>query len=434
MNQKDTPEGINIQSQNIPDESVSEVVNDAEEMLMTTSNQEDEETVSIVANASIAEIPQLASIAESPQLPNIRNYLSSNTTDQMKFQLIENRQPELNYKFPAKLYKDKRKSSGFIKRFCCKDWFKMFEFITYSSADDGLYCLACVLFPDSEHRLPKKFISEPYNNWKDALTDMKTHAGCGYHLSSMSRMMAFKQTHTNPARRIDLNISEETSVRVETNRQVLFAILKSLIYCGRQGISLRGHRDDDTEKCSSFNHGNFKELLKFRADAGDNILEQHLASCAKNASYTSKTTQNELLLCIKEFMQEAIVNEVKDQIFGHYYGIQCDEVRDSSNWEQLGLVLRYTKDRKPVERVLEFISCEDISGQVLCTKIIESLTNVGLDTQLCRSQTMDGAGNMAGKYNGCAAKFTEHSPRATYHYCCSHDLNLVLCKSCELKD
>lgn len=247
-------------------------------------------------------------------------------------------------------------------------------------------------------------------------------------------MMAFKQTHTNPARQIDLNISEETSVRVETNRQVLFAILKSLIYCGRQGISLRGHRDDDTEKCSSFNHGNFKELLKFRADAGDNILEQHLASCAKNTSYTSKTTQNELLLCIKEFMQEAIVNEVKDQIFGHYYSIQCDEVRDSSNWEQLELVLRYTKDGKPVEHVLEFISCEDISGQALCTKIIESLTNVGLDTQLCRSQTMDGSGNMAGKYNGCAAKFTEHSPRATYHYCCSHDLNLVLCKSCELKE
>ena len=92
---------------------------------------------------------------------------------------------------------------------------------------------------------------------------------------------------------------------------------------------------------------NFKELLKFRADAGDNILEQHLASCAKNASYTSKTTQNELLLCIKEFMQEAIVHEVKDQTFGHYYGIQCDEVRDSSNWEQLGLVLRYPTPIRP---------------------------------------------------------------------------------------
>jgi hypothetical protein len=47
---------------------------------------------------------------------------------------------------------------------------------------------------------------------------------------------------------------------------------------------------------------------------------------------------------------------------------------------------------------------------------------------------MDGAGNMSGKYNGCAAKFTEHSPKVLYHYCCSHDLNLVLCKSCELKE
>jgi hypothetical protein len=60
-----------------------------------------------------------------------------------------------------------------------------------------------------------------------------------------------------------------------------------------------------------------------------------LASCAKNATYTSKTTQNELLLCIKEFMQDAIVKEVKGQNFGHYYGIQCDEVTDASNWEQL---------------------------------------------------------------------------------------------------
>ena len=133
-------------------------------------------------------------------------------------------------------------------------------------------------------------------------------------------------------------------------------------------------------------------------------------------------------------MRDAIVKEVKGQKFGHYYGIQCDEVTDASNWEQLGLILRYTVNNRPVERVIEFVSCEDITGVSLCNKIIESLTKAKLDTQLCRSQTMDGAGNMSGKYNGCAAKFTEHSLKALCHYCCSHDLNLVLCKSCELKE
>lgn len=47
---------------------------------------------------------------------------------------------------------------------------------------------------------------------------------------------------------------------------------------------------------------------------------------------------------------------------------------------------------------------------------------------------MDGAGNMSEKYNGCAAKFREHSSKAVYHYCSSHDLNLVLCKSSQVKE
>ena len=48
--------------------------------------------------------------------------------------------------------------------------------------------------------------------------------------------------------------------------------------------------------------------------------------------------------------------------------------------------------------------------------------------------TMDGAGNMAGKQMGCAARFSHLSPKAIYHYCSSHDLNLALCKSCQIKE
>jgi hypothetical protein len=47
---------------------------------------------------------------------------------------------------------------------------------------------------------------------------------------------------------------------------------------------------------------------------------------------------------------------------------------------------------------------------------------------------MDCAGNMPGKYNGCAAKFREPFSKAVYHYCSSHDLNLVLCKSSQVKE
>ena len=124
---------------------------------------------------------------------------------------------------------------------------------------------------------------------------------------------------------------------MQRNRQVLRSILKCLEFCGRQGIALRGHRDDETS--SSFNKGNFRALLALSVAAGDKVLEHHFDTCTKNATYTSKTTQNDLLLCVKQFIQTKLINEVKNQAIGAYYGFQCDEVTDSSNWEQLGLVL-----------------------------------------------------------------------------------------------
>ncbi|VDI02111.1 Hypothetical predicted protein [Mytilus galloprovincialis] len=197
-------------------------------------------------------------------------------------------------------------------------------------------------------------------------------------------------------------------------------------------MALRGHQDDDTGH--SKNKGNFKELIQFRINPGESTLKQHFETCSKVATYTSNTSQNELLTCIKTYIQKYIVEEMKSQPFGGYFGIQCDEVSDTSNWEQLGLVLRYVVDGVPVERLLEFILAEETTGESLCNLVVQSLASNGLDIQLCRSQTMDGAGNMSGKNVGCAAQLTRISPRAMYHYCASHNLSLVLCKSCKVTE
>ncbi|CAC5365485.1 unnamed protein product [Mytilus coruscus] len=190
---------------------------------------------------------------------------------------------------------------------------------------------------------------------------------------------------------------------------------------GRRGLALRGHRDDDQteDKTQSYNLGNYKELVKFR-EAGDSVLGDHLKQCAKNASYTSKTSQNELLSCIKRFIQETIVEEVKAQPLGPHLGYQCDEVSDANG--------------SPVEKLLEFVQAEETTGSALCGLIVKALTDAGLDIQFCHAQTMDGAGNISGKNLGCAAQFTRLSPRTVYHYCASHNLNLVLCKCCNVPE
>ena len=68
-------------------------------------------------------------------------------------------------------------------------------------------------------------------------------------------------------------------------------------------------------------------------DAGDIYLKEHLETCAKDASYISKTAQNELLECIKEYTHDIIVHEISSQEIGSKYGIQADEVTDVSNSE-----------------------------------------------------------------------------------------------------
>ena len=82
--------------------------------------------------------------------------------------------------------------------------------------------------------------------------------------------------------------------------------------CGRQGIALRGRRDDSKHlEDMDSNPGNFQALLKFRCDAAsDAALAEHLSKCARNATYCSKTTQNEIIEVLGGMITETIIAEV----------------------------------------------------------------------------------------------------------------------------
>lgn len=77
----------------------------------------------------------------------------------------------------------------------------------------------------------------------------------------------------------------------------LQSIIKVLLVCGRQNLALRGNTevgrvlDNDDET----NDGNFRALLRERADAGDEVLREHLTSCPANATYVSPNSQNQLI-------------------------------------------------------------------------------------------------------------------------------------------
>ena len=65
-----------------------------------------------------------------------------------------------------------------------------------------------------------------------------------------------------------------------------------------------------------------------------------------------------------------------------------------SNKEQMVLILRYVKDGNPIERLVEYIMCEPITGAVLYEDIQQSLRNLLLNLHNTVSQTYDGVSQL----------------------------------------
>ena len=115
------------------------------------------------------------------------------------------------------------------------------------------------------------------------------------------------------------------------NRSKLSSIVKTVIFCGQQNISLRGHRDDSRHVTDSeSNLGNFQALMQFRIDAGDKVLEEHFKTSGKNCTYRSKITQNELIEVCGDYIRNILLNEIRQ---AQSFGISADEVADLSNRE-----------------------------------------------------------------------------------------------------
>ena len=135
-------------------------------------------------------------------------------------------------------------------------------------------------------------------------------------------------------------------------------MFKVAILCGKQGLAMRGHRDDriqweDEDRGS--NEGNFVQLVRFRAET-DTDLADHLT---KGPRYTSKTIQNELVRVIGVKICSDIIEEIKSAKF---YSIIADEVTDAANKEE---VIRYVHGGQIRELFVDFLEVERITGRVL---------------------------------------------------------------------
>ena len=255
---------------------------------------------------------------------------------------------------------------------------------------------------------------------------LQKHAECSSHLEADARWSAANQSTVSGSVLNQLDVQHKQSV-VRT-REAVATLVRSALFCARQSIALRGHRegkhnagDDDC-----MNRGNFVELCKFVELANPKIAERSNATLPGNATYTSKQSQDEFLQAAATVIQKEIVEEIAD---AGMYAVIVDEARDNSCTEQMSVCVRYVQKSKCriVESFLGFIPLNMLTAEYFSSTIITFLTDVGLDVTKCIAQSYDGASVMAGVKNGVQKLIRDASKNTCpYIHCHAHRLNLVL--------
>jgi len=112
------------------------------------------------------------------------------------------------------------------------------------------------------------------------------------------------------------------------------------LLCGRQGLALRGHRDKGSLllKMPVENDGNFRALLCYALDNGDQALANHLNTVGANSTYLSYRIQNEIIDAAVKQITTNIVQRVNKS---RYFSVIADESTDVSGIEQFSICARF---------------------------------------------------------------------------------------------
>ncbi|XP_078493212.1 zinc finger MYM-type protein 1-like [Ciona intestinalis] len=357
--------------------------------------------------------------------------------------------PEEEYAFPIFNRTVNRKIR---KQSIARSWFFKFPWLAFSPSKKGLFCRSCVFFAPATSRglALRNLVREPYGvtatQITKAISNLAIHEQEMYHIDATEKANSFKRLYSSKRGDVVDRMAAHSNELDVMRRQFLNSVVETIKLCGRQCLPLRGHRDDghlisDENALPQSNDGNFRALLRFRSEGGDTAITEYQKKGPSNALYTSKTIQNEIIQLCGNFIRTSIVKGVNN---AGYFSVLADETTDIAGNEQMSITVRYLFNRSinPLfpdwqvdEAFLGFVMVEDLTGEGLARTILQSLVNWGISLCGLRGQGYDGAANMAGRFRGVQSIILESHPLAFYTHCASsHSLNLVLMRSCEVRE
>ena len=176
-------------------------------------------------------------------------------------------------------------------------------------------------------------------NCTRASTTLKEHAISGTHVESVKDAAQLQTTQPAVAQPVAVHNDNVISANTRKRR----SILDCALFCARQNIGLRGHRNEEYNPESGERPkkktGNFLSWLHFRAESGDQALREHFALTGrrpKNVTCRTPRVQNELLECSGKFLQDKSLHDIRRR---GIFSLCADEAADCSNQEQIMAVV-----------------------------------------------------------------------------------------------
>ncbi len=249
-----------------------------------------------------------------------------------------------------------------------------------------------------------------FSNWKEARTAFKNHEKSASHKEAVETMVTIPSTTKD----VSVMLSKQFGSQKVKNQQALYHIISCIRYLCRQGLSIRGDKDET--------NGNLQQLLRMKAEEDTNLKDWLRR---KENVYTSPDIQNEIIKLMGLQILRNITSELQCSPF---LAIMADETTDSSNTEQVTLFFRSVSDDFEVQE--EFIGLyhvPSIDAATLSSVIQDVFARMNLSLGKLRGQCYDGASSMSGSKSGVAKRISDLESRAVFTHCYGHALNLAAC-------
>ena len=249
------------------------------------------------------------------------------------------------------------------------------------------------------------WITKPFNNWKEALENMRAHSHSDVHIQACAADLAVATTLRDGTIFEQIqNVSEQQRVK---NRTAIKVLLRCTHFLTLHHIA---------------HTTNFDKIVDLIVSCGGHHLQVFLESAGKNAVYTSKDSVVQFVEALGQRVLEFLLKRLRQAPF---YSLMADKFTDITTVEELSIYCRWVEDGLPVEHFLHIIPLTKDDPKTIYTTLVDVFRVKDSPLSKLVGMGFDGAATFSGKRNGVHSLLKKNFPHALYVHCHCHLLQLA---------